>query len=162
VISESHNPYADNGSSSSLPVARRCPIGEQAGRSGARAAPETGSFEPARQGACLDDARGRYIEFCKRTFSNEHVAEGAEDRRRRANGARYHIAPDVFTSWGERWLPRCSHETAQTSMTGRRHVAGALIAAVKSMARYGRRATSRDSGLVCGTRVSPLPSTLTV
>lgn len=46
-----------------------------------------------------DDARGRYIEFCKSTFPNELDLRGLKivvD----AYGAAYHIAPDVFHELG--------------------------------------------------------------
>jgi phosphoglucosamine mutase len=48
----------------------------------------------------LDDARGRYIEFCKSTFPNEMDLRGLRIVVDCANGAAYHIAPDVFHELG--------------------------------------------------------------
>ncbi|HEY4541942.1 MAG TPA: phosphoglucosamine mutase, partial [Noviherbaspirillum sp.] len=48
----------------------------------------------------LDDARGRYIEFCKSTFPNELDLRGMKIVIDCAHGAAYHIAPDVFHELG--------------------------------------------------------------
>ncbi len=48
----------------------------------------------------LDDARGRYIEFCKSTFPNELDLRGLKLVVDCAHGAAYHIAPDVFHGLG--------------------------------------------------------------
>lgn len=48
----------------------------------------------------LDDARGRYIEFCKSTFPNELDLRGLKLVVDCAHGAAYHIAPDVFHELG--------------------------------------------------------------
>src|SRR3546814_6652876 len=44
----------------------------------------------------IDDAAGRYIEFCKSTFPNELDLSGLSIVVDAANGAAYHIAPYVF------------------------------------------------------------------
>jgi phosphoglucosamine mutase len=48
----------------------------------------------------LDDAAGRYIEFCKSTFSNDLTLKGIKVVVDAAHGAAYHIAPKVFHELG--------------------------------------------------------------
>src|SRR3546814_15372204 len=48
----------------------------------------------------IDDAAGRYIEFCKSTFPNELDLSGLSIVVDAANGAAYHIAPHVFRELG--------------------------------------------------------------
>ena len=48
----------------------------------------------------IDDADGRYIEFCKGTFPFEHDLRGLKIVVDCANGAAYHIAPHVFHELG--------------------------------------------------------------
>jgi phosphoglucosamine mutase len=48
----------------------------------------------------LNDAPGRYIEFCKSTFSNELSLKGLKIVVDAAHGAAYHVAPDVFHELG--------------------------------------------------------------
>jgi phosphoglucosamine mutase len=53
----------------------------------------------------LDDARGRYVEFCKSTFPNELDLHGMRLVVDCAHGAAYHIAPDVFHELGAEVIP---------------------------------------------------------
>ena len=48
----------------------------------------------------IDDARGRYIEFCKSTFPNDLDLRGLKIVVDCAHGAAYHTAPDVFHELG--------------------------------------------------------------
>jgi phosphoglucosamine mutase len=48
----------------------------------------------------LDDAPGRYIEFCKSTFANDLTLKGLKIVVDAAHGAAYHVAPDVFHELG--------------------------------------------------------------
>jgi phosphoglucosamine mutase len=48
----------------------------------------------------LDDARGRYIEFCKSTVGSELSLKGLKLVVDAAHGAAYHVAPDVFHELG--------------------------------------------------------------
>jgi phosphoglucosamine mutase len=48
----------------------------------------------------LDDAAGRYVEFCKSTFPNEFDLKGLKIVVDCAHGAAYHVAPDVFHELG--------------------------------------------------------------
>jgi phosphoglucosamine mutase len=48
----------------------------------------------------LDDASGRYIEFCKSTFPHALSLKGLKIVVDAAHGAAYHVAPDVFHELG--------------------------------------------------------------
>jgi phosphoglucosamine mutase len=48
----------------------------------------------------LDDAAGRYIEFCKSTFASDLTLKGMKIVVDAAHGAAYHIAPKVFHELG--------------------------------------------------------------
>ena len=101
VISASHNPYADNGIKFFSAQGTKLPDAwEQAVEAALDAAPvwaDSASLGKARR---LDDAAGRYIEFCKSTFSNDLTLKGLSIVVDAANGAAYHIAPKVFHELG--------------------------------------------------------------
>jgi phosphoglucosamine mutase len=101
VISASHNPYADNG------VKFFSARGEKL--SDAWEAEVEAVFEQPPQWADsaglgkarrLDDAPGRYIEFCKSTVGGELTFRGLKIVVDGANGAAYHIVPHVFHELG--------------------------------------------------------------
>ena len=101
VISASHNPFADNGIKFFSARGEKLP---DAWESQVEAALES---EPRWAGSAelgkarrLDDASGRYIEFCKSTFSNELSLKGMKVVVDAAHGAAYHVAPDVFHELG--------------------------------------------------------------
>ena len=48
----------------------------------------------------IDDAAGRYIEFCKGTFPNHLSLAGLKIVVDSAHGAAYHIAPNVYRELG--------------------------------------------------------------
>jgi phosphoglucosamine mutase len=48
----------------------------------------------------IDDARGRYIEFCKSTFPSDLDLRGLKIVVDCAHGAAYHTAPEVFHELG--------------------------------------------------------------
>lgn len=50
----------------------------------------------------IDDAPGRYVEFCKSTVPNEFSMEGMNIVLDCAHGATYHVAPKVFRELGAR------------------------------------------------------------
>ncbi|SDK39175.1 phosphoglucosamine mutase [Ferrimonas sediminum] len=101
VISASHNPYHDNGIKffsadgtklsdeveleieSWLDKEMDCVPSEQLGRA-----------------TRVSDAAGRYIEYCKATFSREYSLKGLRIVLDCAHGATYHVAPPVFTELG--------------------------------------------------------------
>ncbi len=101
VISASHNPYDDNGikffssSGNKLPDEMELEIEGMIDR----------PMECAKSDALgkvkrLDDAQGRYIEFCKSTFPNDLNLHGMKIAVDCAHGAAYHIAPHVFHELG--------------------------------------------------------------
>jgi phosphoglucosamine mutase len=101
VISASHNPYPDNGikffsgDGNKLPDAVEAEIEAQLDQP-MRCRPSA-QLGKARR---IDDAAGRYIEFCKSTFPNRLDLRGLKIVVDCANGAAYHIAPHVFHELG--------------------------------------------------------------
>lgn len=57
----------------------------------------------------IDDAPGRYIEYCKNTFPAELNLNGIKMVVDCANGATYHIAPKVFTELGAELISIGNH-----------------------------------------------------
>jgi phosphoglucosamine mutase len=116
VISASHNPFGDNGikffsaRGEKLPDAWELDVEAALGE-------EPQWVDSAQLGKArrLDDASGRYIEFCKNTFSNDLSLKGLKIVVDAAHGAAYHVAPDVFHELGaETVCIGCP--TASTSM----------------------------------------------
>ena len=101
VISASHNPYDDNGikffsaQGTKLPDAVELDIE-------ARLEESMTCMDSARLGKArrVDDAAGRYIEFCKSTFPNDFDLRGLKIVVDSAHGAAYHVAPNVFHELG--------------------------------------------------------------
>ncbi len=101
VISASHNPYQDNGikffsaEGGKLTDEFELEIEAQLDKPmGCVSSKELGkAFR-------IDDAAGRYIEFCKSTFPGELNLKGMKLVIDCANGAAYHIAPHVFHELG--------------------------------------------------------------
>lgn len=101
VISASHNPYDDNGIKFFSAVGNKLPDTVESAIEAALDAPiECVSAEKLGKAKRLDDARGRYIEFCKSTFPTELDLRGLKIVVDCAHGAAYHIAPDVFHELG--------------------------------------------------------------
>jgi phosphoglucosamine mutase len=101
VISASHNPFADNGIKFFSAQGTKLPdTWEQAVEATLDEAPvwvDSASLGKARR---MDDAAGRYIEFCKSTCSHLFTLKGLKIVVDAAHGAAYHIAPDVFHELG--------------------------------------------------------------
>ncbi|WP_373378030.1 phosphoglucosamine mutase [Cupriavidus nantongensis] len=101
VISASHNPYYDNGikffsaSGDKLPDAVEAAI--EAALDEPMVCAPSDDLGRARR---IDDAAGRYIEFCKSTFPYEQDLHGLKLVVDCAHGAAYHIAPPVFHELG--------------------------------------------------------------
>jgi phosphoglucosamine mutase len=97
VISASHNPFQDNGIKFFSAQGNKLPDAVELAIEAALELPmscvRSDKLGKARR---LDDARGRYIEFCKSTFPNELDLRGLKLVIDCAHGAAYHIAPDVF------------------------------------------------------------------
>lgn len=101
VISASHNPFYDNGIKFFSAQGTKLPDAvEHAIEAGVEA--PMGCVPSDRLGKArrIDDARGRYIEFCKSTFPNDLDLRGLKIVVDCAHGAAYHIAPDVFHELG--------------------------------------------------------------
>ncbi len=101
VISASHNPFEDNGikffsaEGTKLPDAWEESV--EASLSESPVWVESAQLGKARR---LDDAPGRYIEFCKSTFDNQLSLHGMRVVVDAAHGAAYQIAPKVFHELG--------------------------------------------------------------
>jgi phosphoglucosamine mutase len=101
VISASHNPYQDNGIkffsengdklSDDLELAIESELDKPMG---------CVSSKELGKAFRLDDAAGRYIEFCKSTFPGDLNLKGLKLVVDCANGAAYHTAPHVFHELG--------------------------------------------------------------
>lgn len=101
VISASHNPFYDNGIKFFSIDGTKLPDDVE----------EAIEAEMEKEITCVDsaelgkasrivDAAGRYIEFCKGTFPNELSLNGLKVVVDCANGATYHIAPNVLRELG--------------------------------------------------------------
>jgi phosphoglucosamine mutase len=101
VISASHNPYGDNGIKFFSARGEKLPDAWELQVEAALEQPaqwvDSAHLGKARR---IDDARGRYIEFCKGTFSSELSLKGLKIVVDAAHGAAYHVAPDVFHELG--------------------------------------------------------------
>ena len=101
VISASHNPYTDNGIKFFGPDGRKL-------ADDVEHEIELMLDEPMRMVSAdrlgkvrrINDARGRYIEFCKSTVPHPFSLKGLRIVVDCAHGASYHIAPDVFEELG--------------------------------------------------------------
>ncbi|MPS27831.1 phosphoglucosamine mutase [Pigmentiphaga sp.] len=106
VISASHNPFDDNGikffsaQGSKFPDQTEQAI-EAALDQPMGCAPSEGLGRVKR----LDDAAGRYIEFCKASFPSDMDLNGLRIVVDAAHGAAYHIAPNVFRELGATVIP---------------------------------------------------------
>jgi phosphoglucosamine mutase len=101
VISASHNPYADNGIKFFSRDGFKQPDEFEA-EIERRLAEPIGCNESAHLGRAhrIDDAQGRYVEFCKSTFPNELDLNGMNIVVDCAHGAAYEVAPKVFHELG--------------------------------------------------------------
>ncbi|MCX8115634.1 MAG: phosphoglucosamine mutase, partial [Burkholderiaceae bacterium] len=101
VISASHNPYPDNGIKFFSGRGTKLPDEIEAQIEAQIDAPftcvESKLLGKARR---LDDAGGRYVEFCKSTFPTELDLRGLKIVVDCAHGAAYQVAPDVFHELG--------------------------------------------------------------
>jgi len=101
VISASHNPFADNGIKFFSAAGSKLPDEWELAVEAALDEPpvwvDSANLGKARR---LDDAAGRYIEFCKSTFSNDLTLKGLRIVVDAAHGAAYQIAPKVFHELG--------------------------------------------------------------
>ena len=101
VISASHNPFQDNGvkffSSEGVKLSDET---ERRIEAYLDSEMQTVSSEKLGKVERVDDAAGRYIEFCKRAIPTEITLDGLRIVVDCANGATYHVSPDVFAELG--------------------------------------------------------------
>jgi phosphoglucosamine mutase len=101
VISASHNPFQDNGIKFFSDQGTKLPDAVELEIEAALDEPmNCVSSEKLGRAKRLDDAQGRYIEFCKSTFPNELDLRGLKVVVDCAHGAAYNIAPHVFHELG--------------------------------------------------------------
>jgi phosphoglucosamine mutase len=140
VISASHNPYDDNGIKFfSAKGTKLSDDWELAVEKLVDQAPVWVTSAELGKAKRLDDAAGRYIEFCKSTFSNEFSLKGMKIVVDAAHGAAYQIAPKVFHELGAEVIAiGCSPDGLNINKdVGATHPE-ALVAAVKlHQADYG-------------------------
>ena len=157
VISASHNPFADNGikffsaQGTKLPDAwelaveaalQRPPMWEQSAKLG--------------KSRRLNDAAGRYIEFCKSTFAHDLTLKGLKIVVDASHGAAYHVAPQIFHELGAEVIAigcapdgmNINHEVGATHPQ-------ALVAAVKEHAADYGVALDGDADRLAGDQRSP-------
>ncbi len=101
VISASHNPFCDNGIKFFSASGEKLSDGWESSVE-AMLAQEPHWVDSAALGKArrLDDARGRYIEFCKGTFGGDISLRGMKIVVDAAHGAAYQVAPEVFHELG--------------------------------------------------------------
>jgi phosphoglucosamine mutase len=101
VISASHNPFEDNGIKFFSSDGAKLPDEtEQAIEAGLGQPMHTMPSAELGKARRLDDAAGRYIEFCKSTFPHDLDLRGLRLVVDCAHGAAYHIAQPVFHELG--------------------------------------------------------------
>ncbi len=101
VISASHNAYFDNGIKFFSHKGTKLPDAMEEAIEAALEEPLLCvSSEQLGRARRIDDAPGRYIEFCKSTFPSDLDLGGLKLVVDAANGAAYHIAPHVFRELG--------------------------------------------------------------
>lgn len=101
VISASHNPYYDNGikffSADGTKLPDEVELAIEAELDHELQCVESAELGKAQR---IDDAAGRYIEFCKSTFPSHLSLGGLKMVVDCGHGATYHIAPSVFRELG--------------------------------------------------------------
>ena len=101
VISASHNLYEDNGIKFFSAHGEKLPDAwELAVEAALAREPEWVDSAGLGKARRLDDAGGRYTEFCKSVFSNDLSLKGMKIVVDAAHGAAYSVAPDVFHELG--------------------------------------------------------------
>ena len=101
VISASHNAYADNGIKFFSARGKKLPDEwELAVEAALEEAPQWADSRTLGKARRVDDAQGRYVEFCKSTVGGELSLRGMKLVIDAANGAAYQVAPAVFHELG--------------------------------------------------------------
>jgi len=109
VISASHNPYHDNGVKIFAGDGFKLPDGEEARIEDMIFSGKIDSFRPINaeigKSFRVDDAQGRYIEYCKSTFPKSMTLDGLKIVLDCGNGAAYKVAPIIFSELGAEVIP---------------------------------------------------------
>ncbi len=101
VISASHNPFADNGIKFFSAAGTKLPDAwEESVEAALTESPDWVASAALGKARRLEDAPGRYIEFCKSTFAHQLSLRGMKIVVDAAHGAAYQIAPKVFHELG--------------------------------------------------------------
>jgi phosphoglucosamine mutase len=101
VISASHNPFADNGVKFFSARGEKLPDEwERAVEAELLQSPRWVDSAGLGKARRLNDASGRYIEFCKSTVPHSLSLRGMKIVIDGAHGAGYHVAPEVFHELG--------------------------------------------------------------
>ncbi len=133
VISASHNAYPDNGIKFFSEKGEKLPDAWELAVEQALDEPpawvDSANLGRARR---LEDARGRYIEFCKNCFGSDLTLRGLKIVVDAAHGAGYHVAPDVFHELGAEVIPiGCKPDGYNINKGFGATSPAALVAAVK-------------------------------
>lgn len=140
VISASHNAFPDNGikffSAQGTKLDDAWELAVEAALEEPPVWADSAALGKTRR---LDDAAGRYIEFCKSTFANDLTLKGVKIVVDAAHGAAYHIAPLVFHELGAEVIPigcapdglNINHEVGAT------HPEALILAVKANHADYG-------------------------
>lgn len=140
VISASHNPFADNGIKFFSAKGEKLPDAwELAVEAALDEAPQWVDSASLGRAKRLEDARGRYIEFCKNSFGSDLTLKGLKIVVDAAHGAAYHVAPDVFHELGAEVIAiGCKPDGFNINAGFGATAPGALVEAVKANgAHYG-------------------------
>ncbi len=136
VISASHNPFGDNGIKFFSARGEKLPDAwEERVEAMIEQTPQWVTSSELGKARKLEDARGRYIEFCKGTFSSELSLKGMKIVVDAAHGAAYSVAPDVFHELGAEVVAiGCSPDGTNINAGFGATAPAALVSAVKEHA----------------------------
>ncbi|HEY8880833.1 MAG TPA: phosphoglucosamine mutase, partial [Roseateles sp.] len=134
VISASHNPFQDNGIKFFSARGEKLPDAwELAVEAALEEAPQWVDSASLGRAKRLEDARGRYIEFCKNSFGSDLTLKGLKIVVDAAHGAAYHVAPDVFHELGAEVISiGCKPDGFNINAGFGATAPGALVEAVKA------------------------------
>ena len=140
VISASHNPFGDNGIKFFSARGEKLPdVWEANVESMLEQPPQWVDSAALGKARRLEDARGRYIEFCKGTFGTDLSLRGLKIVVDAAHGAAYQVAPEVFHELGAEVVSiGCSPDGYNINAGFGATAPGALVKAVREhRADYG-------------------------
>lgn len=136
VISASHNPYQDNGiklfaaDGFKLPDEVECAIEHEIDAVVTERTDLRGiAPEEIGKAVRIEDATGRYVQFLKAVFPKERTLDGIKVVVDCANGAAYHVAPQVFEELGAEVVTIGVEPNGRNINDGCGAVAPALMAA---------------------------------